>query len=387
MGFVLITRILNGNVPMRIGLVAPPFIAVPPKTYGGTELFLSQLAHGLHARGHQVTLYANGDSNVPCELKWRYRHAEWPLADHKAAQVKNTTHAAWAIREAARSVDVLHINDTVAIPYTTSIDLPVIHTLHHPLEPTLSELYMRHPSICYVAISEFQARHEPMPTIVVSYHGVVLADYVFRRDKQDYLAFLGRMAPCKGAHLAIEVARRTGLPLKLAGEIQPVFREYWERDVRPYIDGRHIQYVGEADRAAKNDLLSNASALLFPIQWDEPFGLVMIEAMACGTPVLALPGGSVPEIVRDGVSGWICQDVATMAERALAPSIPPESCRDWVAERFSCEQMVLRYLEIYKTAIETHPARVRRSPRPPALELGVKSERPLASDDERRVGA
>jgi glycosyltransferase involved in cell wall biosynthesis len=343
---------------MRIGIIAPPFISVPPKTYGGTELFLAHLTSGLHARGHRVTLYANGESQVPCELKWKYRHSDWPPVDPGHAQLKNADQAAWALREAARVVDVLHISDVVAVPFTTFIDNPVVMTLHHPHEPMLSNLYAQYPAIHYVAISEDQARRELVPNIDIVHHGIPLADYDYRTKKRDYLLFLGRMAPCKGPHLAIEAARRARLPLKLAGEIQPYFRTFWEQEVLPQIDGDLVQYMGEADKDLKNELLSHARALLFPIQWNEPFGLVMIEAMACGTPVIALRGGSVAEIVCDGVSGWICKDVGEMAERAISPSIDSAVCRTWAEEHFSCDRMVDRYVEIYTRVIG--PRRLQR---------------------------
>ena len=225
------------------------------------------------------------------------------------------------------------------------------HDAHHPHEPTLSEQYLRYPDLHYVAISAFQGRREPMPNVQVVYHGLPVSQYAFREQKEDYLVFLGRMAPCKGPHLAIEVARRAGLRLKLAGEIQPIFRDYFDREVAPGIDGTQIEYVGEAGQRFKRDLLSRARALLFPIQWDEPFGLVMIEAMICGTPVLALPGGSVAEIVRDRVSGWICRDVDEMAARAASPGVAAESCRAWAVDRFSCERMVQNYLTVYERAL------------------------------------
>ena len=155
----------------------------------------------------------------------------------------------------------------------------------------------------------------------------------------------------------IEAARLAGVRLKLAGEIQPVFQSYWDDQVVPHLDGQMIEYVGEADLAVKNDLLGNARALLFPIQWDEPFGLVMIEAMACGTPVLAFAGGSVAEIVRDGVSGWICSDVEDMARRLASPGVCPASCRTWAIEHFSCDRMVEHYIDLYEDLIaENHPA-------------------------------
>jgi glycosyltransferase involved in cell wall biosynthesis len=293
-------------------------------------------------------VYGNGDSQVPCRTRWRYPHAEWPLTDPVRSQLKNADHTAWAMRDAASSVDVIHLNDIVGVPFTTFVDLPTILTVHHPHEPALSEQYARYPDVSYVAIADWLARREPMPNVHIVHHGIPLDDYTFSASKDDYVAFLGRIAPCKGPHLAIEAARRAGIRLKLAGEIQPVYREYWERDVLPLVDGTHVEYVGEADLDAKNALLSKARALLFPIQWEEPFGLVMIEAMACGTPVLALPGGSVEEIVADGISGWICRDAAEIAARIASPSIPPELCRSFVQSRFSVAAMADRYLDVYE---------------------------------------
>ncbi len=187
-----------------------------------------------------------------------------------------------------------------------------------------------------------------MPRLHVVHHGIPLRNYTFASTKDDYVAFLGRMAPCKGPHLAIQAARRAGVRLKIAGEIQPLFQAYWNEQVAPHVDGDQIEYVGEVDAAQKNVLLSRARALLFPIQWEEPFGLVMIEAMACGTPVLAFAGGSVEEIVQNGVNGWICADVDDMAQR-IAGTLPTSTtCRDTVALRFSIDHMVDGYLAIYE---------------------------------------
>jgi glycosyltransferase involved in cell wall biosynthesis len=337
---------------MRIALIAPPFIAVPPLSYGGTELFLAHLARGLHARGHAVTVYANGDSRLPCTVRWRYPHTDWPLDEPERAHLKNADHTAWAIQEAAGAADLLHLNDVVGLPCTRFTEAPVVLTIHHPHDPILTEQYLRYPDVEYVAIARWLARAEPMPRVRAVHHGIPADDYTFEARKDGYLAFLGRIAPCKGPHLAIQAARRAGVPLKLAGEIQPVYRDYWEREVRPLLDGRRIEYIGEADHAVKCELLAGARALLFPIQWDEPFGLVMVEAMACGTPVLAFPGGAVEEIVRDGINGWVCHGVEDMARRAADPSVSAVTCRAFVERDFSAERMADDYLRVYGGAID-----------------------------------
>jgi len=337
--------------PMRIALIGPPFIEIPPRQYGGTELFLGNLAAALHARGHDVTVYGNGDSSPPCRLKWRYEHADWPPDGSMRSQLKNADHTAWAIHDAAGFADVIHLNDVVGLPCTMFTGVPTVLTIHHPHEPELSEQYLRYPRVSYVTIARWLARVEPMPRVNVVYHGIPVDDYVFSDAKEDYVAFLGRMAPCKGAHLAILAARRAGVRLKLAGEVQPLFNDYWEQQVLPLVDGDQIEYIGAADFAAKNELLSKARALLFPIQWQEPFGLVLIEAMACGTPVIAFPGGSVEEIVCDGVNGWMCADVDEMARRIRSLDVDPRRCRSFVETTFSIDKMAAAYLEVYQRAI------------------------------------
>jgi glycosyltransferase involved in cell wall biosynthesis len=336
-------------------LIAPPFIEVPPRRYGGTELFIANLASELHRTGHVVTVYGNGDSRLPCRVEWRYAHAEWPLTDPVAAQLKNADHTAWAMHQASESADVIHLNDVAGVPYTTFVTTPTVLTVHHPHEPELTAQYLRYPQIDYVSIAGWLARREPMPKMHVVHHGIPVESYTFSAQKEDYVVFLGRMAPCKGAHLAIEAARLAGVRLKLAGEIQPLFQDYWERNVRPSIDGDRVVYVGEADFAMKSALLSKARALLFPIQWEEPFGLVMIEAMACGTPVIAFAGGAVEEIVRDGVNGWICADAVDMASRITSGALDPIACRRSVVDAFSVEAMADRYVDVYQRAVMSCP--------------------------------
>src|SRR5438270_6179587 len=179
-----------------------------------------------------------------------------------------------------------------------------------------------------------------MPQMRTIHHGIDVRRYRLVEKKQQYLSFIGRIAPIKGTHLAIDVTRRTGIPLKIAGEVQPVNREYFERKIKPEIDGSLVEYIGPADLEAKNELLGNSMAMLFPIQWNEPFGLVMVEAMACGTPVIALPGGSVPEVVVEGVSGHVCCSIREMTRCVRDLNLQPAAVRRYVEENFSVEVMV-----------------------------------------------
>jgi len=348
-----------GGKPMRIALIAPPFIQIPPKRYGGTELFLASLAQGLKKLGHEVVVYANGESDIPVEVRWLYPTAQWPIKGEFPETLKEINHTAWAIRDAADSCDIIHINNVFGLPHSRFAKVPFVYTVHHEHDPALSEFYSHYPDVYYVTISDFQRLRETMPNLRTIHHGIDLSSYRFREKKQQYLSFLGRIAPMKGTHLAIAIAKGSGIPLKIAGEIQPIFQDYFETEVKPHIDGKFIEHVGEADLAAKNELLSNSLALLFPIQWNEPFGLVTIEAMACGTPVLALSGGSVKEIVSDGISGYVCDSVSEMVgyAREIETWLRPAVVREYAERHFSMERMAAEYVELYSA---TH--------RPPTLQ-------------------
>ncbi len=335
---------------MRVALIAPPFISVPPKVYGGTELFIGHLAVGLEKLGIDVVVYANGESTVGVEKRWLYKTAQWPIKGEVYDNLKDINHTAWAINDAVRDCDIIHLNNAPGLVHSRVVRTPFVYTVHHPHEDGLSEFYSFYPDVQYVTISDFQRGRERMPRIRTIHHGIDLALYCFHPRKQQYLSFIGRIAPMKGTHLAVAVAERAGIPLKIAGEIQPMYREYYEREVKPHVDGKFIEYIGEADLAAKNELLGNSLAMLFPIQWDEPFGLVMIEAMACGTPVLALPGGSVEEIVQDGVAGYVCHSVDELASRACDVAVhgpDPATVRRYVEERFTITHMVAEYADLY----------------------------------------
>ena len=333
---------------MRIALIASPFISVPPARYGGTELFIAHLAEGLERRGIEVEVFCNGESTVNAEKRYCYPRAEWPLSAETSGMLKELDHVSWSIEEAAKTCDLIHINSAPAITYSRYVYTPFICTLHHPYELALTRTYERYPKIHYVAISDHQASVHPTLAVTTIHHGIDLTKYRLQVKKEDYLCFLGRIAPIKGVHIAIDVAKRLGLRLKIAGEIQPIFREYFDTMVKPHIDGRFIEYVGEADLEMKNQLLGRSRGLLFPIQWSEPFGLVMLEAMACGTPVFALAGGSVPEIVRPSISGAISSSAEEMAEAVRNTAYRPEVVRAWVEQRFSVDIMVNRYIALYE---------------------------------------
>lgn len=339
-------------MPIRVGLVAPPFITVPPQKYGGTELFIAELAVGLKKQGVEVVVYTNGESTLDVPLRWLYEKSEWPIAGDLEASLKGLNHSTWAAKEAATESDIIHLNSAPGLTIARFVEVPVVYTVHHAYERSLAEFYRSLPDIAYVTISRFQQRQLKMPHISAIHHGIDLSRYRLRENKREYLAFLGRIAPVKGTHLAIEVAKKSGLPLKIAGEIQPIYKDYWEKAVKPHVDGQFIEYVGEVDLKEKNELLGNARAMLFPVQWDEPFGLVMIEAMACGTPVLSLPGGAVEEIVLEGISGHVRHTTDQLAACARDLNFDAKIIRAYVEKCFSAERMARDYINLYSELVK-----------------------------------
>jgi len=339
---------------MKIALIAAPFIPVPPICYGGTELFFGLLAEGLSQLGHDVVVYANGESTVDAEVRWYYRKRMWPPTGDFSETLKEVTHTAWAIRDASETCDVIHINNIFGLAYSRFVNTPFVCTIHHPHEAGLSEFYCQYPETQYVTISRHSERREPMSHVRTIHHGINISKYQFCATKQSYFTFLGRFVPVKGAHIAIEIAKRTGIPLKIAGEMQPLFKDYFDTAIRPQIDGRFIEYIGEADFATKNELLANSLALLFPIDWDEPFGLIMIEAMACGTPVLAFSRGSVPEVVKDGLSGYSGNSVDEIVDHVSnLGKLNSAAIRHYAQEYFSVERMATAYSQLYSTITNT----------------------------------
>jgi glycosyltransferase involved in cell wall biosynthesis len=333
---------------MRIGLVAPPWAPVPPHLYGGIELVVDRLAQGFVEAGHDVVLFTTGDSTCPVPKRWLLDEAEGVRIGFSVPEVRHVL----AAYESLRDVDLIHdhsvLGPILSDHYT---ELPVVTTIHGELNGELRDIYERVATrVSVVAVSHAQRKPAPeLPIARVIHHGIDAADFPIGKGDGDYLLFLGRLSPDKGAGRAIDVARKADVPLLLAGKMrEPWERDYFEARVAPFLS-EQIQYLGEVGHARKLELLAGAQALVFPIRWNEPFGLVMIEALACGTPVLAFREGAAPEVVDDGRTGFICEDEAEMAEAVLKlDSLDRVACRAAVEGYFSTERMVNEHIELYE---------------------------------------
>jgi glycosyltransferase involved in cell wall biosynthesis len=338
---------------MRIAQVCPAWLSVPPKGYGGIEWVVSLLSDGLVDAGHEVTLFATGDSETKAKLEYVFEEAPGSAAINDITL--DATHTMFAMREAAERFDVLHVHSPFsALAAAVETGVPTVHTLHGSFTPQMKRLYdMVADRAWFVAISEAQRRfNEKLRYAGVVYNGIDLDQYPFHEEKQDYVLFLGRAAPEKGWLRAIETAKLAGVRLISAVKIvDPSEEEEWEQHIKPALpDGSEV--LGEIPREVKAGLVANARAVLFPIDWDEPFGLVMTEAMACGTPVIATPRGSVPEVIADGETGFIVS-VENYAEEATdrlkrLDEISPVACRERVDRLFDKEAMVEGYERIFE---------------------------------------
>lgn len=349
---------------MKIGQVAPLLESVPPRTYGGTERVVHYLTEELIRQGHDVVLYASGDSRTAARL-----HPVVPKAlrltreriDPLPWQILQLA----AVARDAADFDIIHFHtDFLHFPLLRHLRTPQINTLHGRLDLAgMGPVFTEFADAPVISISDHQRGPLPMARWMDTvYNGLPERLYDFRAGAGDYLAFLGRMSPEKGPEAAIAIASRAGIPLRMAAKVDETDRRYFEQRIRPRIRAPLIEFLGEIDEAGKNELLGGALALLFPVEWPEPFGLAMVEAMACGTPVIAYPRGSVPEIVRDGVTGFIV-DGPDEAARALAriDEIDRAACRREFEDRFSARRMTEGYLACYRAltldgAAEPRPA-------------------------------
>jgi glycosyltransferase involved in cell wall biosynthesis len=336
---------------MDIAIIAPPWLPVPAPAYGGTEAVIDQLARGLQDAGHQILLICHPQSQCPVP-----KAAVIPEEDTvPMARAKIELENAIGAYDLAKYSDVVHDHTLAGPIYSARYpDLPVVTTNHNAFTRSYSALYAAVvPRVALVAISHAHAASTDLPVDAVVYHGIDLADFPVGSGDGSYLAVLGRMTPNKGIHRAIAVAKRTGMPLKIAAKMrEPHEHAYFDEQVRPHLSDE-IEYLGEVDADGKRELLGGAVALLNPIQWDEPFGMAMVESLACGTPVLTCRRGAAPEIVEHGVTGFLgdADDELVAAVRAL-DQIDRRICREHVGRRFSVEQMVQGYLNVFQKKID-----------------------------------
>jgi glycosyltransferase involved in cell wall biosynthesis len=337
---------------MRIAQLAPLWERVPPPAYGGIELVVGLLTDELVKRGHEVTLFASGDSITLATLESVYPQALRLDPNVKEYNVYETLLLSRAYQQAGE-FDIIHSHvGYPALTYANFVTTPTVHTLHGVFTPDNEKIFSKSYKQPFISISN--AQREPRLRLnyaATVYNGIDTASYRFYPKPQNppYLAFLGRMSPEKGPHIAIEVAKRSGIPLKMAGKVDKVDVDYFESQVKPHIDGKQIEFLGEANHSEKNELLGGAIAMLFPITWREPFGLVMVESMASGTPVLAKPLGSVPEVILDGKTGFVCNNVEEFVSTlARLENIDRLACRTHVEQNFSVKSMVDGYEAVYQ---------------------------------------
>jgi glycosyltransferase involved in cell wall biosynthesis len=360
------------DLSMRIAIVSTPFVRVPPDGYGGTELFCAHLAGGLLERGHDVTLFATGDSEFAGELRSCFHEPKWPPTD-----AVDMAHARWSLHEISRDregFDAVQINTAFGLQVASDLGISVVYTLHHCRDDNVSRVYAAHPDAQYVAISERQLELEvPLRNATVIHHGVRVEDYPPSDHDDGYLLHLGRFAPEKGTHLAIDAALGARRPIILAGRIHPKDCDqiYFENELSPRLELPGVKIAGEVRHPHKIALLRGARALLCPILWEEPFGLIAIEAMLTGTPVIGFARGSFPEIIDVGVTGLLVSGVREM-ERAIhmVRGWDRGRCAARARERFSAERMIAEYEGLFMSM-----AGRRSAPRIAVAELSARHSR------------
>ena len=329
---------------------------MPPPGYGGTEAFVDRLARGIQDLGHEVLLFASGDSTCAVPRDWILEEALPDRMGQMLPEVRHVIHG----YEAMREMDVVHDNTLLGALYAWRYpELPVVTTNHGPFDEALGDLYRAvDERASIVAISHDQAsRAYGIEIDAVIHHGVEPEAFPVGAGDEGYFLFLGRMTAEKGAREAAIVAKEVGVPLLIAAKMrEEEEREYFRNEVEPLLSDR-IEYVGEPDQSRKLELLAGATALINPIQWPEPFGLVMVEAMACGTPVIAFPSGAAPEIIDDGETGFLCMDLDEMCARVeKVGELDRRECRSAVERRFSLHVMAEKYLALFEQVVARQAA-------------------------------
>lgn len=353
---------------MRIALVSTPFVSVPPVDYGGTELVVYELAEELVRRGHEVVVFATGDSTSRAEVRALYARPIWP-----PECFAELDHVSWALRAIAEDgdFDLVHAHSASALACARLVEsIPLVYTLHHERVAELSRFYQAFPQVHFVAISRDQsAREVPLPHVEVIHHGLDHRLYAWRERPLDYACFLGRLSPVKGVHVAIDVAEAAGVAIRVAGRVHLEDQPWAERALYDRLERPHVYQLGCVGMADKVPLLRDARALLAPLDWEEPFGLALVEAMLSGCPVVAFPRGSVPELVEEGVTGFVARSAEEMVD-IIAPGGPLEHfdrrrCRERAVERFSSRRMASDYERLYEQILTRRPATGDRGDRDP----------------------
>jgi len=342
------------GIVMRIAQVAPLYESVPPKYYGGTERVVSYLAEELIRQGHEVTLFASGDSVTRARLVAACQRS-LRLDEHCIDQMAYQILMLERVFQRAAEFDIVHFHvDYLHFPLSRRQPITHVTTLHGRLDiPDLVPLYREFRDMPVISISNEQ--REPLPWVnwqATVYHGVPTSLYQFRSEPGSYLAFLGRISPEKRVDRAIKIAKQAQIPLKIAAKVDPVDKDYFENAVKPLLRHPLVEFVGEIGDGEKDEFLGNAYALLLPIDWPEPFGLVMIEAMACGTPVIARRRGAVPEVMEEGHTGFIVRNLEEAVEAVRrVPELNRKRCREFFEKRFTATRMAHDYLRVYERLI------------------------------------
>jgi glycosyltransferase involved in cell wall biosynthesis len=339
---------------MRIAVIAPPWAPIPPTLYGGIELVVDEQAKGFQAAGHEVVLFATGDSTSSVPTQWVLEHAEGHRIGVCVPELRHVMHA----YDAVQGFDIVHDHTVLGPVYAQRYpDLRVVTTIHGPFNDELTDIYHRIAErVPIIAISHSQRRHAPdVPIARVIHHGIDPDRFPVGAGGGGYFLFLGRMAHEKGAHRAAEAAHKAGVPLLIAAKMrEPKEFDYFETFVKPLLND-DVVYLGEVVHEEKLRLLAGAAALLNPIRWPEPFGLVMVEALACSTPVLTFPEGAAPEIIEDGRTGFLCHDELDMAERiGDVDQLDRTACRSAVTDYFNTKRMVDEHLALFEDLIGRH---------------------------------
>ncbi len=344
---------------LQVAMLAPPWISVPAPGYGGVESVVSALTESLVERGHEVTLYCAPGSVSDAHVKTLLGESH---PDEIERSLYEADHVARAFAEidlagGDRRFDLVHDHcGFTALAMADRLDTPLVHTLHGQFTPATAAFYARHGhKAALVGISAAQLASAPpgLPAIETISNPIDLRAWPLEQCKQDYLLWIGRITAEKGPHRAIRAARAAGMPLVLAGVVQPRQQAFFDREVAPHLDGERVRFVGEVAGEVKRSLFANARALLMPIRWNEPFGMVMVEALACGTPVIAFPEGAARELVIDGRTGFLVEDEPAMAAAIdRLPQIAPRDCRAWVEQNCDLEVVVTAYERIYRTVAQ-----------------------------------